>query len=93
MKQVLITGGKISGIVAAVPLFLSQVPAPWDTVVCAIIIVCGAVTAVIPAPEEQSAWLPTYKVVSVIGLNFGWAANHLTMLHGGAAQSDESQKK
>ncbi|WP_086651272.1 hypothetical protein [Acetobacter cibinongensis] len=77
MKQALITGGKISGIITLVPLLLAQVPEPWDTLVCTIIIVCGALATVIPAPQPQSAWSALYKGIAFVGLNFGWAANHL----------------
>ncbi|KAA8387320.1 hypothetical protein FOH24_13660 [Acetobacter tropicalis] len=77
MKQALVTGGKISGIVALVPLLVSEVPAPWDTVLCTIVIICGAIATAVPAPQTGSGWMMAYKLVSVIGLNFGWAANHL----------------
>lgn len=77
MKQALITGSKISGIITIVPLLLSQVPEPWDTLVCTVIIVCGALATAIPAPQPQSVWSALYKGVAFVGLNFGWAANHL----------------
>lgn len=90
MKQVLVTGGKISSIVALVPLVVSEVPAPWDTILCTVVIICGAIATAVPAPQEGSRWMAAYKLVSVIGLNFGWAANHLATGQNTAAHPQSS---
>lgn len=74
---VAVNAAKIGGITAVVPLLFSAIPEPWSTVISCVIIACGGIAAAVPAPPAGSKWIAPYKLVSVIGLNFGWAVNHL----------------
>lgn len=74
---VAVNAAKIGGITAVVPLLFSAIPEPWSTVVASVIVICGGIAATVPTPPVGSKWTLPYKLVSVIGLNFGWAANHL----------------
>mgnify|MGYP003364976271 CR=1 FL=1 len=76
-KAVAVNAAKIGGITAVVPLLFSAIPEPWSSVVASVIIVCGGIAAAVPAPPVGSKWTLPYKLVSAIGLNFGWAVNHL----------------
>ncbi|WP_215754185.1 hypothetical protein [Acetobacter sp. P5B1] len=76
-KTVAVNAAKIGGITAVVPLLFSAIPEPWSSVVASVIIVCGGIAAAVPAPPVGSKWTLPYKLVSAIGLNFGWAVNHL----------------
>nr|WP_298797546.1 hypothetical protein [uncultured Acetobacter sp.] len=77
MKQTLLTSAKVSSIATLIPMVMGFIPEAWDHLICILIIVCGAVGTVIPVPQAGSAWMVAYKIISVAGLNFGWAANHL----------------
>ncbi|WP_086650883.1 hypothetical protein [Acetobacter cibinongensis] len=76
--NVAVNAAKIGGITAVVPLLFSAIPEPWSTVVASLIIICGGIAAAVPAPTVGSKWTAPYKLVSVIGLNFGWAINHIS---------------
>lgn len=76
-KTVAVNAAKIGGITAVVPLLFSAIPEPWSSVISGAIIICGAVTAAIQPPQAGSKWTIPYQVVSAIGLNIGWAVNHL----------------
>ncbi|GAN68276.1 hypothetical protein [Acetobacter orleanensis] len=89
MQQTLVTSAKVSSLAALIPLVLGAVPEAWDHLICTVIIVCGAVSTVIPVPHAGSAWMGLYKALSVAGLNFGWAANHLASAGSVASLPDE----
>ncbi|KFL87531.1 hypothetical protein AmDm5_2947 [Acetobacter malorum] len=66
-----VNAAKIGGITTVVPLLFSAIPEPWSSVIS------GAVTAAIQPPQAGSKWKIPYQVVSAIGLNIGWAVNHI----------------
>ncbi|OAG75340.1 hypothetical protein Amal_03489 [Acetobacter malorum] len=72
-----VNAAKIGGITTVVPLLFSAIPEPWSSVISGVIIICGGVTAAIQPPQAGSKWMFPYQVVSVIGLNIGWAVNHI----------------
>ncbi|WP_215755046.1 hypothetical protein [Acetobacter sp. P5B1] len=72
-----VNAAKIGGITTVVPLLFSAIPEPWSSVISGVIIICGGVTAAIQPPQAGSKWTIPYQVVSVIGLNIGWAVNHI----------------
>lgn len=91
MKQTLLTGAKASSLAALIPMVMGVVPQEWDHLICTLIIVCGAMITVIPAPHAGSVWMGFYKVLSVVGLNFGWAANHLAAGVSSAGRPDVAE--
>lgn len=72
-----VNAAKIGGITTVVPLLFSAIPEPWSSVISGVIIICGAVSAAIQPPQAGSKWKIPYQVVSAIGLNIGWAVNHI----------------
>lgn len=72
-----VNAAKIGGITTVVPLLFSAIPEPWSSVISGVIIICGGVTAAIQPPQAGSKWMIPYQVISVIGLNIGWAVNHI----------------
>ncbi|KFL87880.1 hypothetical protein AmDm5_1882 [Acetobacter malorum] len=76
-KTVAVNAAKIGGITAVVPLLFSAIPEPWSTVVASVVFVCAGIAAAVPAPPVGSKWTLPYKLVSLIGINIGWAANHI----------------
>lgn len=72
-----VTAAKIGGIATFVPLVLGALPEPYGTIVSCLIITCGAIQVAVPAPPVGSKWVVPYKILSVIGLNVGWAVNHV----------------
>lgn len=74
---------------------LSAVPATYDLYVALFIILCKLVTVFVkpPASTSKVAWL--YQIVSLIGLNVGWAANRLQVGKTGVmvARTDADEAK
>lgn len=74
---------------------LSAVPDKYALYVSAFIIVCKLVTVFVKPPSSTSkvAWL--YQIVSLIGLNLGWAANRLQVGKTGVmvARTDADEAK
>lgn len=93
MKQTLLTSAKVSGLAAAIPMLLGAVPETWDHLICMLIVVCGAISTVVPVPHAGSAWVVAYKILSVAGLNFGWAANHLAAAAGTTLSGGDTDSK
>ncbi|MCX2561086.1 hypothetical protein OQ252_06700 [Acetobacter farinalis] len=89
MKQTLLTGAKVSGVVTLIPTLMAYVPEAWNTLICMVIVVCGAVSTVVPVPHAGSFWTGIYKAVSLVGLNFGWAANRLASAPSTSGQPEQ----
>lgn len=74
---------------------LSAVPDKYALYVSVFIVVCKLVTVFVkpPASKAKLAWL--YQIVSLIGLNVGWAANRLQIGKTGVmvARSDADEAK
>lgn len=74
---------------------LNALPDKYALCVSAFIILCKLVTVFVkpPAATSKLAWL--YQIVSLIGLNVGWAANRLQIGKTGLmlARSDVDQAK
>ena len=76
-KTVTVNMAKIGGITAVVPLLFSAIPEPWSSVVSYAIITCAVVTAAVQPPPAGSKWTIPYKLIATVGMNFGWAVNHI----------------
>lgn len=76
-KTVAVNAAKIGGITAVVPLLFSAIPEPWSSVVSYAIITCAVVAVSVRPPPASSRWTIPYKLIATLGMNFGWAANHL----------------
>lgn len=61
---------------------LSMIPARYELYVALLIIFCKLVTVFVKPPASGSRWVGLYMFISLIGLNVGWAANHLKPGHG-----------
>ncbi|MFT8482729.1 MAG: hypothetical protein ABF689_06930 [Gluconobacter cerinus] len=74
---------------------LNALPEKYALCVSAFIILCKLVTVFVkpPAATSKLAWL--YQIVSLIGLNVGWAANRLQVDKTGVMvkRSDADQAK
>ncbi len=74
---------------------LNALPAQYELCVAIFIILCKLVTVFVkpPAATSKLAWL--YQIVSLVGLNVGWAANRLQVGKTGVmvARSDAGEAK
>ena len=56
---------------------LADIPARYELWVALLIIGCKLVTVFLPPPQNTSRLNGIYRLVALLGLNIGWAANRL----------------
>ncbi|WP_418610648.1 hypothetical protein [Gluconobacter cerinus] len=84
-----ISGFDLSGL-------LADIPARYELWVALLIIGCKLITVFLPPPQNTSRFGGIYRVITLLGLNFGWATNRLERQVGkvtSASGSGESVKK
>lgn len=54
---------------------LSQIPEPYGRYAYGAVFLVGLVATVVPAPAAGSRWLPLYRAMNFVALNFGQATN------------------
>lgn len=69
-QSVDISGFDLSGL-------LADIPARYELWVALLIIGCKLVTVFLPPPQNTSRLNGIYRLVALLGLNIGWAANRL----------------
>ncbi|WP_182357069.1 hypothetical protein [Komagataeibacter europaeus] len=70
------TAARLTGLGAVFTGLLAFVPEQYAFYVAMLIFACSAVSAAIPPPSAHSRWVVAYQVITMIGLNIGWAENH-----------------
>lgn len=60
---------------------LGMIPARYDLYAALLIIACKLTTVFVKPPAAGSRWVGPYTLISLAGLNIGWAANHLKSGH------------
>lgn len=66
------------GMAGMVITLLTELPAPYDKYgwwALSILGAIGLIATQIPKPADGSKWMPVYKVLSILALNWGEAAN------------------
>jgi hypothetical protein len=69
-QSVDISGFDLSGL-------LADIPARYELWMALLIIGCKLVTVFLPPPQNTSRFNGIYRLVALLGLNIGWAANRL----------------
>ncbi|MCE2574397.1 hypothetical protein [Komagataeibacter sp. FNDCR2] len=71
------TAARLTGLGAVFTGLLAFVPEQYAFYVAMLIFACSALSAAVPPPSAQSRWVIAYQVITMIGLNIGWAENRL----------------
>lgn len=58
-------------------LILNAIPAQFALPAALLVIACKLVTVFVRPPAATSVWAIPFQIVTMIGLNIGWAANRL----------------
>ncbi|MBV1829736.1 hypothetical protein HNW77_01305 [Komagataeibacter sp. AV436] len=67
---------KLGGLTAVILFLLNSVPAQYTLYAALFVLVCSAISALVPPPHAGSRWVMAYQIMTTIGLNIGWAENH-----------------
>ncbi|AQS87696.1 hypothetical protein AA101099_2638 [Neoasaia chiangmaiensis NBRC 101099] len=56
---------------------LAGIPARYELYAALLIIACKVVTIFVRPPDATSRYAPLFRIVSLLAMNIGWAANRL----------------
>lgn len=77
-KQTLQTTAKAGSLASALIIALTQLPEPYSHYVGYVLTgvgIIGLIGTQIPAPPQNSKWMPAYRVLSYLAANWGQAIN------------------